>query len=99
MFTRIKTPSEIDAMRVSGEMLAQVLQLLSHEAQAGMTGTDASAIAARELKALGGKPSFLGYQGFPDIICISVNDAVVHGIPTDKPFAEGDVVSFDFGVT
>lgn len=99
MFTRIKTPSEIEAMRVSGGMLAQVLQLLSHEAQAGMTGKDASAMAARELKALGGKPSFLGYQGFSDVICISVNDAVVHGIPTDIPFAEGDLVSFDFGVT
>ncbi len=99
MFTRVKTSAEIEAMRISGNMLAGVLRLLSREAQAGMTGKDAAAIAARELKALGGKPSFLGYQDFPDVICISVNDAVVHGIPTDRPFTEGDLVSFDFGVT
>lgn len=99
MFTRIKTPQEIDAMRISGGMLASVLQTLDKEVASGMTGKDASDIAKRELKALGGKPSFLGFGGFPDVICISVNDEIVHGIPTDKAFAEGDLVSFDFGVT
>lgn len=99
MFTRVKTPAEIDAMRVSGQMLATVLQRLKQQTTAGMTGKDAAALAAQELKRLGGKPSFLEYYGFPDVICISVNDAVVHGIPDDTPFQKGDIVSFDFGVT
>lgn len=99
MFTRIKTSDEIKAMRTSGHMLAAVLQTLKQQAASGMSGKDAAVLAARELKALGGKPSFLGYSGFPDVICISVNDAVVHGIPDAVPFQKGDVVSFDFGVT
>lgn len=99
MFTRVKTEDEISAMRVSGQMLATILHKLSQEATAGMTSKDAAVIAANELKALGGKPSFLGYGGFPDVICISVNDEVVHGIPNNKPFADGDIVTFDFGVT
>lgn len=99
MFTRVKTAEEIENMRVAGGMLAHVLQTIDREVRAGMTGKDVSVIAKRELKKLGGKPSFLGYGGFPDVICISINDEIVHGIPDDRPFAEGDLVSFDFGVT
>jgi methionyl aminopeptidase len=99
MFTRVKTPEEIENMRISGGMLASVLQTIDKEIKAGMTGKDVSEIAKRELKALGGKGSFLGYGGFPDVICISANDEIVHGIPKDTPFKEGDLVSFDFGVT
>lgn len=99
MFTRVKTQSEIENIRTSGGMLASVLQTIDREVHAGMTGKDVSEIAKRELKKLGGKPSFLGYGGFPDVICISLNDEVVHGIPTDVPFKDGDLVSFDFGVT
>jgi methionyl aminopeptidase len=99
MFTRVKTPEEIENIRVSGGMLAATLQAIDREVAAGMSGKDVSEIAKRELKALGGKASFLGYGGFPDVICISVNDEIVHGIPKDTPFKEGDLVSFDFGVT
>ncbi len=98
MFTRVKTPEEIENMRISGGMLAAVLQTIDKEVEAGMTGKDTSEIAKRELKALGAKASFLGYGGFPDVICISANDEIVHGIPKDTPFKEGDLVSFDFGV-
>lgn len=94
----VKTESDIAAMRESGRMLATVLETLRAQAKAGMTPKDASAIARRELKALGGDPAFLGYYGFPDVICISVNEQVQHGIPGDRPFARGDVVNFDFGV-
>lgn len=99
MFTRVKTAAEIAAMRESGRMLAAVLQLLSKRMVAGMAGRDANELALAEVKALGGKPSFLGYQGFPAAVCVSVNDAIVHGIPDDEPFVDGDLVSFDFGVT
>lgn len=99
MFTRVKSPAEIEAMRESGGILAHTLQTISKKIEPGMNGKDVAALARQEVEALGGKPSFLGYQGFPDVICISVNDEIVHGIPKDAPFQEGDLVSFDFGVT
>ncbi|HSH18759.1 MAG TPA: type I methionyl aminopeptidase [Candidatus Saccharimonadales bacterium] len=100
MMTQVKTAKEIEAMRVSGGMLAGVLKYLRGQVTTGMSTKDLAILAARELEALGGKPAFLGYQGFPDVICISVNDEVVHGIPaTDKILQSGDIVGLDFGVT
>jgi len=100
MTTRVKTASEIVAMRDSGRMLATVLQLLKARLEVGMSTKQLAGIAANELKKLGGEAAFLGYQGFPDVICISVNDEVVHGIPkAGKIIAEGDIVGLDFGVT
>lgn len=100
MFTRVKTASELVAMRESGVMLATVLDVLKQFAAAGMSTKEVADKARQELKALGGQPTFLGYQGYPDVICISVNDEVVHGIPrTDHLLQEGDIVGLDFGVT
>src|SRR5665213_2809274 len=100
MMTRVKTASEIAAIRDSGRMLATVLQLLKTKLEVGQSTKELSDLAAAEIKKLGGQPAFLGYQGFPDIICISVNDEVVHGIPrSSKVIQSGDVVSMDFGVT
>lgn len=100
MITKVKTASEIKAMRDSGKMLATVLDVLSREIQPGMSTQQLADRAALELKALGGQPTFLGYQGFPDIICISLNQEVVHGIPSkDRIIKDGDLVGLDFGVT
>ena len=100
MTTRVKTAAEIKAMREAGKMLASVLALLKSKLEPGMATKDLALIAARELASLGGQPSFLGYQGFPDVICISVNDEVVHGIPkANKLIKDGDIVGLDFGVT
>ena len=100
MVTQVKTAKEIAAMRESGRMLATVLQILKGELQVGMSTKQLADIAAEELKKLGGEPAFKGYQGFPEVICISVNDEVVHGIPrANKIINEGDIVSLDFGVT
>jgi methionyl aminopeptidase len=100
MITKVKTPHEIDGMRQSGRMLAQVLVVLQACLQVGMSTKDLALIAAEELKKLGGEAAFLRYQGFPDVICISVNDEVVHGIPSaHKIINEGDIVGLDFGVT
>lgn len=93
-----KKSDEIAAMREGGRMLAVILQLMREKAAPGMTPKDMSALAAKELKALGGEPAFLGFYGYPDIICISVNNQVQHTIPSNHPFKEGDVVNFDFGV-
>jgi methionyl aminopeptidase len=99
MQTRVKTASEIKAMRESGRMLAAVLQTLKPQVVPGITTKELADIARKELEALGGTPSFLGYQGFPEVICISVNDEVVHGIPGPRTIADGDIVGLDFGVT
>lgn len=100
MFTRIKTANEVESMRVSGKMLASVLGLLAKKLQVGMSTKDLANQAAAELKKLGGQPAFLGYNGFPDVICISVNEEVVHGIPrSGKIIKSGDIVSLDFGVS
>lgn len=102
---RIKTTTEIEAIRTSGKMLATVLDLIGRKLEPGMTGMFIDQMARDELKRLGGKPAFLGVKGgygvpdFPAVICISVNDAVVHGIPDAIPFKAGDIVGFDFGVT
>ncbi len=98
MMTKVKTAEEIDAMREGGKMLATVLKLMNDRTGVGISSKDLAAIAAKELKVLGGEPAFLGYQGFPDVICISLNEEVVHGIPNDVELTEGDLISFDFGV-
>ncbi len=100
MYNLIKTADEIVAMRESGRMLASVLDKLSFEITAGITTKDLAESAKLELKKLGGQPTFLGYGDFPDVLCVSVNDEVVHGIPrADHIISDGDVVSMDFGVT
>ena len=99
MLTRVKTASEIRSMRESGRMLAEVLRVVKSSVSNGVSTKYLADIAAKELKGLGGKPAFLGYQGFPDILCVSLNDEVVHGIPkSDRHIQEGDIVSLDFGV-
>ncbi len=99
MMTQVKTATEILAMRESGAMLASVLDRLAKMVEPGISTKDLAVIADRELKALGGSAPFLGYQGFPDVICISLNDEIVHGIPKPERIIQaGDLVSLDFGV-
>lgn len=102
MYTRVKTDEEIKAMRASGSILASTLRLLAQELKPGMSTGELADLASKELKRLGGYPAFLNYPGatpFPDVICISVNDAVVHGVPSDDQILKaGDLVSMDLGV-
>jgi methionyl aminopeptidase len=95
----IKTEAEIAAMRKSGRMLATVLEYIRTYVQAGMTPKDVSLVAAKELERLGGTSTFKGFEGYPDIICISTNNEVQHTIPNNHVFVDGDIVNFDFGVT
>ncbi len=99
MFTQVKTATEIEGMRESGRMLATVLDVLGAMVAPGVSERELADRAAAELKKLGGHPTFKGYHGFPDVICISTNDKVVHGIPSDYMLRAGDIVSLDFGVT
>lgn len=100
----LRTPQEIAAMRTGGKILAEILCAIQHKAKAGMTPKDVSRLASQQLNRLGGKPAFKGVDGgpgvirYPDIICISTNNEVQHSIPNNRPFVDGDIVNFDFGV-
>lgn len=100
MYTKVKTESELAAMRESGRLLATVLATVRAAVEPDVSTKYLAEVAKRELRSTGGQPVFLGYYDFPDVICISVNDEVVHGIPRDDMIiADGDIVSLDFGVT
>lgn len=94
----IKTPAEIETMRESGQILAQTLTLLQEKITAGMTTKALDDLAVNETKKLGGTPAFLGYKGFPTGLCVSINDEIVHGIPSQRVIQKGDIVGLDYGV-
>ena len=94
----IKTPEEFDRMRAAGLVVARTLRVLAEAVAPGVTTADLDAIAAREIRDAGAEPSFLGYYGYPATICTSVNEEIVHGIPSDKRRLQaGDVISIDCG--
>jgi methionyl aminopeptidase len=100
MFDRgiqIKTPDQIATMRAAGLVVGRTLEMLAAEARAGMTTADLDAIARDSIGSAGATSNFLGYHGFPGVICTSVNDEVVHGIPGDRVLRDGDIVSIDCG--
>jgi methionyl aminopeptidase len=86
-------------MRAAGQVLAKVLELVGSAVAPGVTTKELNALCEREIRARGGVPTFLGYNGYPAAACISVNDEVVHGIPSDRKLAAGDIVKVDLGVT
>ncbi|HLN78281.1 MAG TPA: type I methionyl aminopeptidase [Nocardioidaceae bacterium] len=93
----IKTPEQIDKMRVAGLLVGQTLELLRESVRPGITTRELDQIAEDNIRSSGGLPSFKGYHGFTGSICASVNDEVVHGIPGDRVIQDGDVVSIDCG--
>jgi methionyl aminopeptidase len=95
----IKTPEQIDLMRVAGLLVGETLELLRGAAKAGVTTGELDALAEDHIRSHGGIPSFLGYghPPFPGTICASVNDEVVHGIPGSRELEDGDVISIDCG--
>ncbi len=95
----IKNAEQIERMRESGAITANLLELLGREIKAGMTTKDLDRIAFDYIKSCGGTPSFLGYEGYPASICASIDEMVVHGIPSDDVYIkEGQLVSVDVGV-
>jgi methionyl aminopeptidase len=95
----IKTPEQIDLMRVAGLLVGETLELLRGAARAGVTTGELDALAEDNIRTHGGIPSFQGYghPPFPGTICASVNDEVVHGIPGSRVLVDGDVISIDCG--
>jgi methionyl aminopeptidase len=95
----IKTPDQIEKMRVAGLLTGETLELLRTSARAGISTGELNAIAEENIRSHGGIPSFKGYghPPFPATICASVNDQVVHGIPGDRVLVDGDIISIDCG--
>ena len=99
MSISIKTEQEIDLMRQSGHLLAKVHEELHAALRPGISTYELDEIGEKTIRALGGIPNCKNYEGFPASVCISVNDEVVHGIPSrDRILQEGDIVSFDTGL-
>ncbi len=85
-------------MRKASRVVAQVLLKLESYVKAGMTTADVDKFAEAQIRARGAKPAFLGYRGYPATVCVSINDEIVHGIPSPKRvIKEGDIVSLDLG--
>ena len=93
----LKTPAQVATMRDAGLVVARTLEQLKREARPGMTTSDLDAMAAQCMSDAGARPSFLGYHGFPGVVCTSINEQVVHGIPGERVLSEGDIVSIDCG--
>jgi methionyl aminopeptidase len=95
----LKTPSEIEIMRRANQIVAGALNMLREKATAGISTWQLDVWAEDYARQQGAVPAFKGYHGFPGSLCVSLNEQVVHGIPSKKVFlAEGDIVSIDFGV-
>lgn len=99
MAITIKSEKEIELMREAGKILDQVHKILEKEVKPGVTTWDIDRVAREAIRDFGCKPSFLGYNGYPAAVCVSVNDEVIHGIPSKKRvLKDGDIVSLDAGV-
>jgi methionyl aminopeptidase len=93
-----KTPEQIDLMRVAGLVVNDALEATRAAVAPGVSTADLDRIAADVIRAAGATPSFLGYHGYPAVICASVNSQVVHAIPSsDQVLREGDLISIDCG--
>jgi len=93
----LKSSEEIELMQISALIVSRTLGLMAEKVEPGITPLELDKIAFEYIKDQGAQPGFLGFGGFPNTLCISVNEAVVHGIPTNDPLQEGDIVSIDCG--
>lgn len=94
----LKSPAEIEKMRTAGKLLRQVFDEVAKMVAPGVTTAQMDRKARELIESAGARPAFLGYHGFPATLCTSVNEEVVHGIPSDRVLIEGDIVSVDCGL-
>ena len=94
----LKQPDEIDKARASSRIVAEVLSVLRERIKPGVTTRELDKIAEGVTEKRGAKPAFKGYRGYPYSLCASVNEEVVHGMPSGRVLKEGDIIGLDFGV-
>ena len=97
MAINLKNLDQLKLMRKAGLVVAEALELIKTEIAPGTTTNHLNEIAVNHLKKMNAKSNFLNYHGYPAVICASVNDEIVHGIPNDRKIEDGDIVSIDFG--
>ena len=93
----LRKPSEIEKLRAANVIVAEALELLRNAVKPGMTLLELDAMAEAHIISRGARPSFKGLYGFPNAVCCSLNEVIIHGIPTDYALKEGDVIGFDIG--
>jgi len=93
----LKTPDEIAVMAQASKVVAETLQILQKVVRAGITTDELDRLAEEEIRSRGAKPAFKGYRNYPKTLCASVNDQVVHGIPSKRVLKEGDIIGLDLG--
>ncbi len=94
----VKTRAQVDKMRQAGILVAQTLDLMERLAKPGVRTIELDAAAEEFILSQGAIPAFKGYMGYPATLCVSINDEVVHGIPSDRQLEDGQIVSVDVGV-
>lgn len=92
-----KTPAEIEIMREAAQIVSRTLGILASEIKPGVTSLYLDKIAEEYIRSQNATPGFLGLYDFPNTLCISINEQVVHGIPTNRTLNEGDIISVDCG--
>jgi methionyl aminopeptidase len=92
-----KSPSELERMKAANQVVAEALQALREAVEPGITTGELDAIAESRIRSAGAEPAFKGYHGFPASLCASVNQEVIHGIPSQRELVEGDIISLDLG--
>ena len=97
MAIQIKTLDQLKTMRRAGLLVRSTLELVKSQIKPGITTSALDAIAEANIKRGGGTSNFKGYHGFPATICVSINDEIVHGIPSERMIMPGDIVSVDCG--
>ena len=94
----LKQPDEIDKVQASSRIVAETLNVLRERIKPGVTTRELDKIAEETAQKRGAKPAFKGYRGYPYSLCASVNEEVVHGMPSNRVLKEGDIIGLDFGV-
>lgn len=93
----LKTRAEIEIMYRAGQLVAETLAYLEEQVEPGLATIELDRMAEARIRAAGALPAFKGYMGFPFTLCISINEQVVHGFPSQRPLVEGDLLSIDCG--
>lgn len=94
----LKSEKDLEMLRLSGKILSRVMKGLKRQVKAGISTAELNRLAGELVREEDALPAFKGYKGFPANICTSVNEEIVHGIPSDRKLKEGDILSIDLGV-
>jgi methionyl aminopeptidase len=97
MAIALRKPDEIEKLRAANKIVGGALKLLEANTKPGMSLKELDAMAENYIRSQGAKPSFKGLYGFPNAVCTSLNQVIIHGIPSDYKLQEGDVIGFDIG--